>query len=194
MFLSFDTETSGLIDFQKPFADPCQPFIVSVSAILFDDDGTELHTVYAIIDPEGREIPAESTKVHKITTALAKKCGLPFDTVYLMIRHLADQADRIYAFNEGFDRSMFEIECYKRYGTNSVFEDQRAKIRCAMLHMAGLMKIPGQYGDYRWPKLTAAYEWYFGVSMAEGAHNALVDTRNMGYIMGDMHKNGTQPK
>lgn len=41
---------------------------------------------------------------------------------------------------------------------------------------AGICKLPGQYGDWKWPKLTEAYQHAFGKTF-DGAHDALADVR-----------------
>jgi hypothetical protein len=90
-------------------------------------------------------------------------------------------AERILIFNEQFDRNVLNSEAARRYDTTSYLEHQRPKIRCAMLTMASVMKIPGRYGDYKWPKLEATYEWLYKEKFV-GAHGAIADARATGWM------------
>jgi DNA polymerase III epsilon subunit-like protein len=45
-----------------------------------------------------------------------------------------------------------------------------------MQHTTNVLKIPGRYGDFKWPKLEEAYKHYYG-EIFSGAHDALVDVR-----------------
>ena len=194
-FLVFDTETTGktLKNEPSPLAIG-QPRIVSVAAVLFDNDGKEVSTFYSLIKPTGFVIPEEVTAIHGITTKAALEFGLDFNQVYPMIVDLNDRADRAYAFNLAFDSFLFDIETAIRYGRHSCFTEYKERTHCLMLHMAQMMKLPGRYGDYAWPKLAAAYEWYFKQPMPPGAHNALNDTRYTGWLAAALHQNGQQPK
>lgn len=182
LILSCDVETTGKFKFKKPAADPCQPRIVSMGVCLFDSDtAEEVGTFYTLIKPEGFEIPEEAVAVHGITTEKAMRYGVYFNNAYELLRDLIFAVDRILIFNEQFDRNVLNSELLRRAGTVSALEHRKADIRCMMLAMAGVMKQPGQYGDYKWPKLAAAYEWLYQQPMV-GAHGALADSRATGWI------------
>jgi len=51
------------------------------------------------------------------------------------------------------------------------------KLACPMLLSTNICKIPGQYGNYKWPKVQEAYDFYFGkndyIEQHRGADDAI---------------------
>ena len=47
---------------------------------------------------------------------------------------------------------------------------------CTMKSSTNLCRLPGRYGNFKWPKLTELYKFLFNEEM-EGAHDAMVDVR-----------------
>jgi hypothetical protein len=45
---------------------------------------------------------------------------------------------------------------------------------CTMEKSTNLVKLPGKYGKYKWPKLVELYKFLFNEELT-GAHDALVD-------------------
>lgn len=189
MFLTFDTETSGKIDFDESPTTPGQPRIVSMGMVLFDDDGVEVSDFHAVIKPEGFAIPADTVAIHGITTEYALKYGMSYDAAWYLAETLMYQADHILIFNESYDRNMTNIESWIRHGNDSYLQNNQKKIRCMMQVMAGMMKLPGYYGDYKWPKLDEAYEFLFH-EKPTGAHNSVNDARATGWIAQALRNQG----
>lgn len=178
MTLFFDLETTGKADFRAPIDAKHQPHIVQLGCALFDDDGKERCCMDVIIKPYGWTIPAEAANIHGITTEIAEKCGVKLVAVLSVLSGMLHQADLLVAHNIDFDTFILAGElqrlgdvarkCMKRLGEVGCF--------CTMKATAPICKLPGRYGDFKWPKLTEAYQHLFNESF-DGAHSAMVDVR-----------------
>lgn len=174
MKLFFDTETTGKADFRSaPDADH-QPRLVQLGAILTDDAGKELSAINLIVKPSGFEIPEEASRVHGITTQIATDYGVDLEVALPIFERLAKKPQVIAAHNIEFDLLIMRGELL-RFG---VEEDpfDGAKFFCTMQAMTPICKLPGNYGDYKWPRLQEAHKHAFG-SEFEGAHDAMADVR-----------------
>ena len=68
MYLFFDTETTGI---QRSHDAPASdvenwPRLVQIAWILTDESGNDLRSQAFIIRPDGFEIPASATRIHRI--------------------------------------------------------------------------------------------------------------------------------
>jgi DNA polymerase III epsilon subunit-like protein len=53
---------------------------------------------------------------------------------------------------------------------------RKAQTYCTMKETTNICKLPGNYGKFKWPKLTEAHQHFFGIPV-EGAHDAMTDVR-----------------
>lgn len=65
--LAYDTETTGLPDWNQPTESPQQPHLVEIAALLFNGMA-EIDRFHAIVRPDGWTIPDEVAEIHGITT------------------------------------------------------------------------------------------------------------------------------
>lgn len=180
MKLFFDTETTGKADFRSDHDAPIQPHIVQLAAILTQDDGTERGSINVIIKPDGWTIPDEAASIHGITTEIAEVFGVQLDSALALFSNLIHASDELVAHNIDFDVFVTQcdlLRCRKQPGA-SVCSDRLGNIRkfCTMKSSTNICKLPGNYGKYKWPKLTEAHKHFFGTEV-EGAHDAMVDLR-----------------
>ncbi len=77
MNLVFDTETTGIINYQRPVGHESQPHIVQLGAQLLDDSVKVKGELNLLIKPDGWTIPQEATNVHHISTEDCEKFGVP---------------------------------------------------------------------------------------------------------------------
>ena len=68
MHLILDTETTGVTPTAR---------IVSLAWALYDDAEVEVSNAHHVIRPDGFTIPPDATAVHGITTAEARRKGIP---------------------------------------------------------------------------------------------------------------------
>ena len=189
MLLFVDTETTGLPDFKKSFKEPCQPHIASIGFVGYDEvTHQETVSAHVLIRPDGwiHDPESKATKTHLITTEMAQEFGIPIRVAINFLEHHWWKARRVIMFNARFDSALIEIE-RARLGRKEYMD--QTKLRCAMIEMAGIMKLPSKVSwssDYAYPKLEAAYEWCYQQKMAD-AHNALADARATAFITFALH-------
>jgi DNA polymerase-3 subunit epsilon len=183
--LYFDTETTGKADFRLPATSPTQPNLVSIAAILADEQGSDLAVLHARIRPAGFEVPAAAAAIHGITTEDAARHGVRLQAALALFADLVEDADEIVAFNAEFDGLVVD---HARYAASrrcdpfaSYFEDKR--ISCAMAAMTPVCRLAKPSGwsgrgddQWKWPNLQEAHRHCYGVEFM-GAHDALADVR-----------------
>jgi DNA polymerase III subunit epsilon len=165
MLLFFDTETTGIANFKKPFNHPSQPRLVQLAAQLYILDGTRpLHSFCHIIKPDGFTIPKEASDIHGITTEIAMQIGVKLSWALGSFNGFLRHATRLVGHNVKFDCLVMSRELGLELSTPGF---------CTMEALTNICKLPGPYG-YKWPKLSEAYKHCFGEEL-KNAHDALVD-------------------
>jgi len=168
MILVIDTETTGMYDFKSSPDAPHQPRLVQLAMLAVEGD----RTVAAIsVMIRGVIIPDEAAEVHGITTEIAAACGVPLLASLAFFDDFLTRSNLVIAHNLSFDRAIMWSELI-REGFSAYHRDGY----CTMHAMTPICRIPGRYGDYKWPKLTEAYRHCFGEDL-DGAHDALADAR-----------------
>lgn len=174
--LIFDTETTGLPKNRQPAerGPDNWPHIVSISWIVLDTDtNKEIKRRSYIIQPNGWEIPAESVKIHGITTGIAIVKGS--DLCRVLNEFIMEECDGWVAHNLEFDMSVI---------VNAVLWDLRTQFPvtpqrkfCTMLLSKPICKLPGKWNNsYKPPKLKELYFHAFGRHPEESQlHNSMYD-------------------
>lgn len=174
MKLFFDTETTGKANFNARPDAQGQPRVVSLAALLMEDQATEVACLNVVLTPDGFLIPAEAAAIHGITTAQASKCGVPRKFALELFASLASLADEFVAHNIAFDHFLMRGEFSRANMPLGIIDPDR--LFCTMLASAPILQLPGRYGAYKWPKLEEAHLHAFGMAQAV-THNALADVR-----------------
>jgi DNA polymerase-3 subunit epsilon len=171
LILPFDTETSGIPDWQARSNDPCQPHIVQLAALLVDQDTKQVQEFMdVIVKPDGWEITKETSDIHGITMERAMDEGIAEEAALDMFLTLYKRADIRIAHNTTFDNRIIRI-ALKRYMPDRISDDEwkdKARYYCTMIHARKIMQG-------KQPKLSEAYLHFMGREM-EGAHSAMPDT------------------
>lgn len=193
--LAFDTETTGLPDWNQPSEAPQQPHLVEIAALLYDGT-TEVDRFHTIIRPDGWEIPEEVAKIHGITTERALDEGIPEPEAVARFLAMHALADLRVAHNEAFDQRILRI-ALKRYGNGAsgwdmLTQEERDAIAdafkaapsyCTSNKAKPIMKLPPTEkmlanprfrNSYKQPNLQEAHQHFLGQTF-EGAHGALAD-------------------
>lgn len=106
MYLFIDTETTGLP------RGGIQPRIVSIAWVV--DDSPEKHRSlrYMLVRPDGFDIPVDATRIHGITTAVARRTGVPLDVALqsLKLDVSTHRPTTVVAHNLDFDRPIIDAE------------------------------------------------------------------------------------
>lgn len=171
--LYFDTETTGLAPKSETIPLAQCPHIVQLAAILEDDECGEVASINFIIRPDGWTVPEEASSVHGITTEKAESFGIPVKVAMAVFSNLCRRAEELVAHNIQFDARLVKHE-FARIGV----ENSAALLPqiCTIQATMNLCKLPGKFGQYKWPKLIEAYRHLFGEGF-DGEHDALADVR-----------------
>lgn len=173
MKLFYDTETTGKADFRAPASSPRQPRIVQLGALLTDDGGHEVQSLNLIIKPNGFKIPAEASAIHGITDEIANLIGVDAKDALGLFRWFWSLAHVTVAHNKEFDLLMLDVEAH-HLGMEQ-WDEPKSEF-CTMAAMTPICQLPGNYGDFKWPKLQEAHKHCFGHEFAD-AHDAMADVR-----------------
>ncbi len=182
MLLFFDVETTGLPSRRNATYREVEvwPRIVSISWALATGPGEVAAHRSAIIRPDGFIIPWGAEQVHGISTARAMQFGRPLNDV---LRDLAEDVElhmpfRLVAHNLDFDRNVLFSELV-RAGRMPPAPDLLRSLGalptvCTMLSSVNVCRLPGRYGDFKWPRLEELHQHLFGEGFP-GAHDAAAD-------------------
>ena len=175
MFLIFDTETTGLPKrWNAPISDSENwPRCVQVAWQLHDEQGTLIEDKNFIVTPEGFDIPYESEQIHGISTALAKKQGIPLNEVLTSFEATLAKTKYLVGHNVGFDVNIMGAELHRLQRDTSI--TNLAVLDTCTEDTALLCQLPGgRGGKFKLPTLTELYKHLFNESFTE-AHNATAD-------------------
>lgn len=189
MHLFFDVETTGMIDWKAQILSPRQPRIVQLAAILDDPDGKTVATLDAIVDPMTSNwsenvldalINSDVSRIHGISYDIARAKGRPLmDIMTEFVALINDNINTdelpstLVAHNIAFDSRMMMAELSHADLPPSIINAMRPF--CTMEALTPIMKLPGKYGKFKWPKLLEAHMYCFGTGIL-GAHTAIADT------------------
>ena len=171
-YLFFDTETTGLpIDYNTPtYQTKLWPRLVQLSWITTDEDCNILSQNDFIIYPDGFTIPSDASKLHGITTDIAKEKGKPLKEVMDKFMEDFKAAKAIVGHNIDFDKKILSAELY-RLKQKDIMNSKQSL--CTMKASTNFCKIPGPYG-YKHPKLQELHKKLFGCEFKD-AHNSMSD-------------------
>ncbi len=190
MFLIFDTETTGLPrNYNAPLTDfDNWPRMVQIAWQLHDAQGNLINSNSIIIKPEGYFIPAETIKIHGITTERANEEGQNLKTVLQQFVDVVKQTTYLCGHNIEFDNNIIGAELL-RCGLENVlalkpFIDTKNDATTEFCALPG-----GRGGKFKWPTLTELYTKLFNNTFDE-AHNAAFDVLATGKVFFEIIKRG----
>jgi DNA polymerase III epsilon subunit-like protein len=188
MYLFFDTETTGLPkNWNAPVSDLGNwPRLVQIAWLLYDADGRKVLGQDHIIKPQGFTIPQEAASIHGITTEKAEKNGVPLRFVLEDFSGQLERASYLVAHNVRFDEKIVGAEFLREGVTDKLYQTRKI---CTMTATTSFCKLPGNYGDYKWPKLSELHSKLFGAEFEE-AHNALVDIEACAKCFWELRRRG----
>lgn len=198
--LIFDIESNGLPGrFDAPVTEVDNwPRILQLSYELCWSNGDTIKKVTTLIKPDGWEVPsidyfirkgrtpevaAEKAKFwidHGYTQEQNMAEGKPLPEVLTHMVHLMNGADVLISHNMAFDKPVLGCEMY-RYGISpgrvrkshpwGLKPVGHLRDYCTKLESTDVLKIPGYYGQYKWPTLAEAYKYLVGKEFTDG-HDA----------------------
>lgn len=168
----FDTETSAMLNFKLPAGHPQQPAVLIEYGYILCDRGEIVEEKSFYVRPNREWIMDPGAQnAHGITYEKVMDEGVDHsvfvDTYMANVRG----SDISIAHNKAFDLKMVAHElCLVE---KAIYPKETF---CTMLNSTGICRIPGMRGRFKWPKLSEAYEHFFGTTF-DNAHSALADVR-----------------
>jgi DNA polymerase III epsilon subunit-like protein len=174
--LIFDTETTGMVKRKQPPEDPAQPDLVQLAMLLVERDDWSVKTRASFIVQlaPGVRIEPEAEATHGISAADCERYGVAPVVAVSLFNQLCMQADIIVAHNISFDQSIM-LTALHRLGKKPNRMEGKSLV-CTQEATTDVLKLPGKYNGYKWPKLAEAYLHYTGLEI-EDAHDAMADTQ-----------------
>jgi DNA polymerase III subunit epsilon len=195
MNLIFDTETTGKAQMRLPADHPSQPRIVQLGAILYDDTRRVVAEMNFLVKPDGWTIPQEATAIHGITTEMCEAYGLKITTVVKLFLALVRRSKLKVAHNRAFDDLLVQGELCRlgEAAAQDLADFLSHEGHCTMEAATPVLKLPGRFGDFKWPNLQEAHQFFMGRGF-EGAHDAMADVRACAAVFFAMQDRDKQPK
>jgi DNA polymerase III epsilon subunit-like protein len=173
MFLFFDCETTGLpeIRYFSPEVADKWPHIVQLAWARHDGRGDLQAVRCHIVKPDGFEIPPDSTRIHGISDAHARRVGRGLAEV---LDEFLEEAGRpettLVAHNLDYDFGVVGAELVR---TRRPLRFLELPGICTMKGTTELCQLPRPGGGFgfKWPTLEELHLYCFGCSY-EGAHDA----------------------
>jgi len=173
--LIFDTETTGMVKWKEPPSHPEQPDLVQIAMLLVETENWRMMSRTSLLVQlrEGTKIEPEAEATHGISAEVCGRYGVAPIVACSLFNQLCIQADTIVAHNLSFDQSIMLTALHRLGDRPNRMEGK--KLVCTKEATTDILKLPGNYGKYKWPTLAEAYRHYTGQEI-EGAHDALADT------------------
>lgn len=178
-----DTETTGFISKSVGPNDPKQVKTVQLGSIITDNKGNLLDTLDLVIKPNGYQIPTQASDIHGFTTDIALRMGITRLEVFTRYEVMRSkyELDLDVMHNAAYDHGVLSIE--SQVGG---FQWQPKRLFCTMEETTNILKLPGRFGKYKWPKLIEAYKHFFNEDL-ECAHNAMADVFGCARVFFALH-------
>ncbi len=166
-FLVFDCETTGL-------PGNGAVYIIQLSWIALDKQFNIIKEEDYYIKPP-IPIPAEATAKNNITNEMVESKGTPLKDVILKFHSDVLNSVRIVAHNFEFDADRIDYETKRaKVEEKSLYNFKNI---CTMQRGTKYCKIPGNYGDYKWPTLKELAD-YTGVNVSNKLlHDSMYDCK-----------------
>ena len=174
MFLTFDTETTGLPkNFKADVSDSDNwPRLVQLAWQLNNEKGELLSNDSLIIKPDGFTIPFNSEKVHGISTEIANKNGIGLKEAVLKFENDLKKSKYIIGHNIKFDINILGAEYFRLKFKSQLTE--KKKIDTGFISKKFCNLKGGFGGGLKMPKLIEMYEILFDQKFSD-AHDASYD-------------------
>lgn len=173
--LFFDTETTGLPNNYNAPISAVQnwPRMVQLAFLIYNEDGS-LHAKHNyIIKPEGYVIPAEATRIHRITTQQALVEGQDLMQVLSLFHQAISESAILIGHNVEFDKAIVGAEFIRKKIDPKALLSKRTFCTMKDKNVVNFCKIPGKFG-FKWPTLEELHFRLFNQQITD-AHDASID-------------------
>jgi len=188
MITFFDTETTGL---PKNWNAPITkldnwPRIIQLAWMVTDLTGEIITSEKHLIKPDGWVVPVEKFWIDNgYSTEQCEEHGVPLADVLDLFLNALCGCTTVVSHNMDYDLKVTGAEMI-RYQYS--FLTPKIKM-CTKEIGTDVCKIPGNYGKYKWPKLTELHQFLFNKGF-DDAHDALADVTACKNCFFEMAKRG----
>jgi DNA polymerase-3 subunit epsilon len=179
MYLTFDTETTGLPNIHLDRTDPSQPHLIQFAGVVFDDMGYQIDRLITLVKPgPAAEMSEAASKVHGLSLELATTEGMDPLDVFNWFTTWTRRVKLIVGHNVHFDIQVMEILGSRLTGKVWI---PPCPLFCTMVHATPIVNLPptprmiaeGRY-HAKPPTLSECVAYLFGEELV-GAHDAATD-------------------
>ena len=171
--LIFDTETTGLVNFNESYEHPSQPHLVELGMQLYND--RRLLASLSVLIRSTKSMSDAAVKVNGLTNDLLNSYGIPLNMAMGLFAFYMTKADRLVAHNYRFDQMVMLTQFHLLRSPEMIEYLNNKPYLCTMEAATPILKLPGKYGEYKWPTLDVAYRSLVDPQGFSGAHRAIVD-------------------
>lgn len=171
--LFFDTETTGLPkNWNGKMTDLDNwPRVIQLAWIITDNHGIEVNRGKYLIKPDGWTVPTDKFWIDNgFNTAHSYKEGVAMEDVLDLFITDLNLCGHLVSHNMSFDYNVLGSEMIRYRKAAAV----KTKKLCTKELGTDVCMLPGNYGNYKWPKLVELHQFLFGCGF-DGAHDALAD-------------------
>ncbi len=170
----FDTETTGIYNFNRPADHESQPDVIQLAAILCDEE--KIYSSFNIFVHAETEIPEEAYAIHRIDRKMTARVGVTRHRACQLLDSFARNADILVGHNIEFDVKIMRTAMLREKGNAAAMN--KASF-CTMKQAVEHCKLPNpkRPGTFKWPSLQEAYQILVDAKGFVGAHDAMADIR-----------------
>lgn len=174
--LVFDTETTGLVDFNLPLDAPTQPRLLQIAAVLTNTDDWRPRAVFSVLVKHDDPVIChpKALQAHGLIQELCHAYGVKLSYALHVFTTLLARAETFYAYNSDYDCAVLGGE-FLRLKRNDDYALLKSHVKCVMKPLTEVCCIKSHAGGNKWPKLDEAYEFFMHQPRPAGAHDALMD-------------------
>lgn len=194
MRLIYDTESTGLDRRDLPADHPSQPSICQIGLQLFTPTWERVGLFSALIKPDGWSMEPEAEKHHGISEARCARYGIPIAVALGVLQSYAAVARQIVAHNNEFDRKLIRGELARLKASGLWWQSRASAFVCTMEILTPVMKLPGPFGDFKFPSLEEAHHFLFPTVDYVTQHSAEADTTALARICRELDSRGLFPE
>lgn len=191
-YICLDTETNGLMRWDRPADAEGQCRMASIAMISCDAELNPFDTYHTLIRPEGWVFDDNggAAKVNGLTHARLCADGHPIAEVLDLYEAAIAAGAVVVTFNTQFDLKVIRGE-RRRAGRPDLYLETRSI--CPMRTLTEICRIPSRSGrGWKWPSLSEACV-HFGIEQGD-AHGALLDALACLKVSQVMMKRGLWPE
>lgn len=135
MILALKADTNGLPLYNKPSDDHGQPHIVSLAMMLINPATRDVvDAFHEIVSPDGWDIPAQATNIHRIDMEQARRVGISEIGAVRAYRLFQSRALNQLGWTAHFDRRIIRIAMFR--ATMSRLEIEAMEARLPLIDVA----------------------------------------------------------